>query len=58
MTDPTPVTRRRYSTPTLSRFGLVAELTQSGSGPSESNEGSASGMTCEAAFKPNPNCMA
>ncbi|MEA3300171.1 MAG: hypothetical protein U9R22_08105 [Pseudomonadota bacterium] len=48
--------RRPYSTPKLTRFGLVAELTQSGSGPSESQQDSMSDMTCEPIFKPNPNC--
>lgn len=48
--------RKPYVSPLLTRFGNVAELTQSGSGPSESAGGSMSGMTCEGNSMPNPQC--
>gem|GEM_PF-6761395 len=48
--------RRPYSTPKLTRFGQVAELTQSGSGSSESDAGSMSGMTCLPQFMAHTNC--
>lgn len=51
-----PAGRLRYETPRLEVFGAVTELTASGSGPSESNDGSMSSMTCIASNKPNPNC--
>lgn len=51
------VQKRVYSAPVLVRFGALLDMTQSGSaGSSESQELSASGMTCLITQMTNPNC--
>jgi hypothetical protein len=56
VTSPSGLGLRRYDSPRLVVFGALADLTASGSGPSESNAGSSSGMTCAPTNMSNPNC--
>jgi hypothetical protein len=53
--DRGPVSRRAYSPPTLTRYGEVRVLTQSGSGPDV--ESAKLGARCpNSGYKPNVNC--
>ena len=51
--------KKVWKSPRLIEYGKVSALTQAGSGgPSESEGGSQSGMTCTTAFKTHQLCPA